>query len=1130
MWSVPPEQWMTVQTYVDQPLLLDGFKFDFRVYVLLDSIQPLRFHVYREGISRFCTRPYVPPDPSNLDDVFSHLTNYSLQIKSEDFQQNNGKSEEKEEVSSKRSISMVLRQLQAQGVPVDVDRFWSDIEDICAKTFLALLPTFRARFKAVFPRWTSDKASPCFQTFGFDLMLDCDLKLWLLEINARPSLEYNSLFDLALKQNMLEKALKQLGLILPAHTTFASRRRVILHPTASKHEADLQARDAKQASGDSLGADPVHLKTHEEAISRYVGEFSTVVPSESGKYAPIMCFEDPRLDMLFDTYTSGDVCSPTCRLMTLHSFKAMVTNNYFLPTLPVRQSLATLQVLYTSLLRSTERGMSFDRYCEFLLHLALERSPYQGQPGRSLTALLDTGGINAASIQAQSSHADGLGGLQRPVGNLDRGDGKAKGDSGQSGDYLCVDMTSCTGATSTKAMICAVLARFPDRFVEKQRRGRQKEAADKPRRAQSEATLASYRYGDIIILDPESARLSQSYTIMRPGSCINFFPGSLQLATIDKVQSLGSVFPEQYDFTLPSWRLPAQMPDFQASFVDGNNYALDCADSRQMVSSWKDVKRVTKEKRNVPINAYETVRSPLLLFGKPFSVTLFILLEEINPLRLHLYQEGIVSRGFGPSEQQDGATKVTKSSLSILFSQLVQEQSKARKLTPRVFWREAEEVIRKTFLGVWSCMYARFQTVFPTWNSDSGDRSPCFQLFSVELQFDQQCKCWLLDLDPSPSLEHHSLFELALQQSLLENILWTLRFLVPSRHSPSNIPMLLRPTNGEVREEVTASEYHRLFQSAFERHASCFRSLSINVQKSDAYKEIWEYQTGCGLAPLFQDYTQSNIHVKNCQQISATKFAAFCLDYGLLPNKDLQIAFLSALQTGERAMDFHRFLLFMRQHAEETHPTETKVKAFRLLAESIKRKRATLMGNKKVKGMRTNLIVAPRVDFASISVDSWASTPPSPQQSSASDPSSCPPAASVPTVGPPSEPHPQHRKYNGGQIVPSPTNFVTNVPDSPFTLPRTRPGGPLLPADKSDNPSGVNVASVVMPPIRISGDSTRRVATGDSVTFPPPGTLAFQKGETTVSRSPTPPDIPRTKLRKSPVPRTLVNSSRQPGG
>jgi len=44
-----------IARYIDNPLLVDGFKFDVRIYVAVTSFDPLRIYVYKEGLTRFTT-------------------------------------------------------------------------------------------------------------------------------------------------------------------------------------------------------------------------------------------------------------------------------------------------------------------------------------------------------------------------------------------------------------------------------------------------------------------------------------------------------------------------------------------------------------------------------------------------------------------------------------------------------------------------------------------------------------------------------------------------------------------------------------------------------------------------------------------------------------------------------------------------------------------------------------------------------------------------------------------------------------------------------------------------------------------------------------------------------------------
>jgi hypothetical protein len=67
-----------VQRYVDNPLLLEGYKFDLRVYVLIGSIDPLRIYLYHDGLARFATETYEYATRSNFKSAYQHLTNYAI--------------------------------------------------------------------------------------------------------------------------------------------------------------------------------------------------------------------------------------------------------------------------------------------------------------------------------------------------------------------------------------------------------------------------------------------------------------------------------------------------------------------------------------------------------------------------------------------------------------------------------------------------------------------------------------------------------------------------------------------------------------------------------------------------------------------------------------------------------------------------------------------------------------------------------------------------------------------------------------------------------------------------------------------------------------------------------------------
>ena len=79
---------MVAQQYLDSPYLINNLKFDLRIYVLLYGINPLKIYLYEDGIARFATKEYKKPKRSNMKNMFMHLTNYSINKRSDDFVQN----------------------------------------------------------------------------------------------------------------------------------------------------------------------------------------------------------------------------------------------------------------------------------------------------------------------------------------------------------------------------------------------------------------------------------------------------------------------------------------------------------------------------------------------------------------------------------------------------------------------------------------------------------------------------------------------------------------------------------------------------------------------------------------------------------------------------------------------------------------------------------------------------------------------------------------------------------------------------------------------------------------------------------------------------------------------------------
>ena len=76
--SLTYSQNSVVQRYVEDPLCLEGYKFDLRLYVLVTSFKPLEAFIYTDGFARVSTAKYSL-SRGDMDNRFIHLTNSSIQ-------------------------------------------------------------------------------------------------------------------------------------------------------------------------------------------------------------------------------------------------------------------------------------------------------------------------------------------------------------------------------------------------------------------------------------------------------------------------------------------------------------------------------------------------------------------------------------------------------------------------------------------------------------------------------------------------------------------------------------------------------------------------------------------------------------------------------------------------------------------------------------------------------------------------------------------------------------------------------------------------------------------------------------------------------------------------------------------
>lgn len=183
---------VVVQEYVSRPLLLDNYKFDLRLYVLVTSFSPLEAFVYGDGFARLATRPF---SLNAASDKLVHLTNASIQKKVGEMPLPLRSATAQEAGGTKCSLVYLWQKLKQQRSDFDQEKTWRDICLVILKSLVCVEDNIAHQTNS-------------FEVFGYDVILDADCRPWLLEVNASPSMARESKLDATIKEAMIRDTVR----------------------------------------------------------------------------------------------------------------------------------------------------------------------------------------------------------------------------------------------------------------------------------------------------------------------------------------------------------------------------------------------------------------------------------------------------------------------------------------------------------------------------------------------------------------------------------------------------------------------------------------------------------------------------------------------------------------------------------------------------------------------------------------------------------------------------------------------------------------------------------------------------------------------------------------------------------
>jgi len=171
--SPPPVEGWVVQRYIENPLLLQGRKFDIRAYCLVARTTP-HLWFFHPG---YCKVAFEPYDGSALDNRFMHLTNACVQ---------KGHPQYGKELRGKHIWSLSEAEADVRGSghwEGGEGSFWSHLHH---EMKLVLAWLFRASVGML------ERRKGYFDLWGVDFMVDSNFGLHLLEVNSNPAIFFDS--------------------------------------------------------------------------------------------------------------------------------------------------------------------------------------------------------------------------------------------------------------------------------------------------------------------------------------------------------------------------------------------------------------------------------------------------------------------------------------------------------------------------------------------------------------------------------------------------------------------------------------------------------------------------------------------------------------------------------------------------------------------------------------------------------------------------------------------------------------------------------------------------------------------------------------------------------------------------
>ena len=170
-----------VQKYIERPLIILGKKFDIRQWVLISSVNPLTIWLWMTPYLRFTSQDY---NPANARNKFQHLTNACVSGQDTNQQVKQlGQHRIEHNMWETHQMQAFLMDQHNQDGDFPVDHWNETVVPQIKEAVIASVLSCQ--------QWLEHRDNS-HALLGYDLMLDEQLNVWLIEINSSPAMDFST--------------------------------------------------------------------------------------------------------------------------------------------------------------------------------------------------------------------------------------------------------------------------------------------------------------------------------------------------------------------------------------------------------------------------------------------------------------------------------------------------------------------------------------------------------------------------------------------------------------------------------------------------------------------------------------------------------------------------------------------------------------------------------------------------------------------------------------------------------------------------------------------------------------------------------------------------------------------------